>query len=231
MRLHSLEMRAFGPYAAAQRIDFDLLASSGLFLLEGPTGAGKSTILDAVTFALYGGLAGRGPARTGCAPISPAGRRAIGRAGVLAPRRPVPDDASTRASAAQEARRRVHDRGEPGPPGADGSRWLVQPVLEQGRGRRGDHRGGRAQPRPVHPGHAPATGRVRTVPAGPRRRPAGTAHQAVRHPVRTTASPPNSTAAARRRSGSGIALSGRSRTRYRRRARRLAWMPANVPDW
>src|SRR5262249_57305698 len=41
-----------------QRIDFDLLAGSGLFLLEGPTGAGKSTILDAVTFALYGGLAG-----------------------------------------------------------------------------------------------------------------------------------------------------------------------------
>jgi exonuclease SbcC len=58
MRLHSLEMTAFGPYASAQRIDFGLLASSGLFLLEGPTGAGKTTILDAVTYALYGGLAG-----------------------------------------------------------------------------------------------------------------------------------------------------------------------------
>ena len=58
MRLHTLELRAFGPYAAPQRIDFDRLAASGLFLLEGPTGAGKSTILDAVTFALYGGLAG-----------------------------------------------------------------------------------------------------------------------------------------------------------------------------
>src|SRR5215468_6427339 len=61
MRLHILEIQAFGPYAAPQRIDFDLLAASGLFLLEGPTGAGKSTILDAVTFALYGGLAGEGP--------------------------------------------------------------------------------------------------------------------------------------------------------------------------
>src|SRR5215813_8696396 len=61
MRLHVLEIQAFGPYAAPQRIDFDLLAASGLFLLEGPTGAGKSTILDAVTFALYGGLAGEGP--------------------------------------------------------------------------------------------------------------------------------------------------------------------------
>jgi len=58
MRLHTLELRAFGPYATEQRIDFDLLAASGLFLLEGPTGAGKSTILDAVAFALYGGLAG-----------------------------------------------------------------------------------------------------------------------------------------------------------------------------
>ena len=60
MRLHTLQLQAFGPYATGQRIDFDLLASSGLFLLEGPTGAGKSTILDAITFALYGGLAGEG---------------------------------------------------------------------------------------------------------------------------------------------------------------------------
>jgi exonuclease SbcC len=58
MRLHSLELAAFGPYARAQRIDFGRLSSSGLFLLEGPTGSGKTTILDAITFALYGGLAG-----------------------------------------------------------------------------------------------------------------------------------------------------------------------------
>src|SRR5438309_11472285 len=58
MRLHRLRLTAFGPYAAEQVVDFDRLAHGGLFLLEGPTGAGKSTILDAVTFALYGGLAG-----------------------------------------------------------------------------------------------------------------------------------------------------------------------------
>ena len=58
MRLHTLRLRAFGPYATDQVIDFDRLARGGLFLLEGPTGAGKTTILDAVTFALYGGLAG-----------------------------------------------------------------------------------------------------------------------------------------------------------------------------
>ncbi len=56
MRLHSLDLQALGPYATAQRVDFDLLARSGLFLLEGPTGAGKTTVLDAITFALYGGL-------------------------------------------------------------------------------------------------------------------------------------------------------------------------------
>jgi exonuclease SbcC len=58
MRLHNLELTAFGPYAQVQRIDFGRLSSSGLFLLEGPTGSGKTTILDAITFALYGGLAG-----------------------------------------------------------------------------------------------------------------------------------------------------------------------------
>ncbi len=63
MRLHVLELTAIGPYAAPQRIDFGRLASSGLFLLEGPTGGGKTTILDAITFALYGGLSGEGSGR------------------------------------------------------------------------------------------------------------------------------------------------------------------------
>src|SRR5580693_6879228 len=54
MRLHSLELQAIGPYATPQRIDFGALTASGLFLLEGPTGAGKTTILDAITFVLYG---------------------------------------------------------------------------------------------------------------------------------------------------------------------------------
>jgi exonuclease SbcC len=58
MRLHRLELQAFGPFATPQTVDFDRLAAGGLFLLEGPTGAGKTTVLDAITFALYGGLAG-----------------------------------------------------------------------------------------------------------------------------------------------------------------------------
>jgi len=58
MKLHHLTLQAFGPFAGRQEIDFDILNTSGLFLLEGPTGSGKSTVLDAITFALYAGLAG-----------------------------------------------------------------------------------------------------------------------------------------------------------------------------
>lgn len=60
MYLHRLELRAIGPYPELVTIDFAALAASGVFLLEGPTGSGKSTIIDAVVFALYGGLAGEG---------------------------------------------------------------------------------------------------------------------------------------------------------------------------
>lgn len=58
MRLHRLEIEAFGPFAERQSIDFDALAEHGLFLLNGATGAGKTSVLDAVCFALYGGLPG-----------------------------------------------------------------------------------------------------------------------------------------------------------------------------
>ena len=58
MRLHSLAITAVGPFATTEEIDFDRLTRGGLFLLEGPTGAGKSTVLDAITFALFGAPAG-----------------------------------------------------------------------------------------------------------------------------------------------------------------------------
>lgn len=53
-----LELQAFGPYADRQIIDFEKLAEKGMFLIKGPTGSGKTTIFDAMTFALYGGSSG-----------------------------------------------------------------------------------------------------------------------------------------------------------------------------
>jgi len=58
VRLHHLEIQAFGPFADRQSVDFDALSGQGLFLLNGPTGAGKSSVLDAVCFALYGSVPG-----------------------------------------------------------------------------------------------------------------------------------------------------------------------------
>ena len=58
MRLHHLTVTAFGPFAGTEEVDFDDLNEAGLFLLTGDTGAGKSSLLDAVCFALYGVVPG-----------------------------------------------------------------------------------------------------------------------------------------------------------------------------
>ncbi|WP_353651087.1 SMC family ATPase [Nakamurella sp. A5-74] len=58
MRLHRLELCAFGPYRDEVDVDFDALADGGLFLLHGDTGVGKTSLLDAVAFALYGTVPG-----------------------------------------------------------------------------------------------------------------------------------------------------------------------------
>ena len=54
MILHNLEFEAFMAYPKRQEINFDTLNNAGVFLLNGPTGAGKTTILDAICYALYG---------------------------------------------------------------------------------------------------------------------------------------------------------------------------------
>lgn len=54
MILHNLEFEAFMAYPKRQEINFDTLNNAGIFLLNGPTGAGKTTILDAICYALYG---------------------------------------------------------------------------------------------------------------------------------------------------------------------------------
>ena len=55
MRLHRLEIEGFGPFRERQAVDFDAFAADGIFLIAGRTGAGKSSVLDGVCFALYGG--------------------------------------------------------------------------------------------------------------------------------------------------------------------------------
>lgn len=56
MKLHRLEMTGFGPFRETQVIDFDAFDREGVFLISGRTGAGKSSILDGVSFALYGSV-------------------------------------------------------------------------------------------------------------------------------------------------------------------------------
>jgi predicted GTPase len=48
MRIHHLTIQGFGPFKDKQEIDFDALSQDKIFMLEGPTGAGKSSIIDAI---------------------------------------------------------------------------------------------------------------------------------------------------------------------------------------
>jgi len=57
VKIRWLRIVGIGPFAGEHTVDFSAFEDSGLFLLDGPTGAGKSTLIDAITFALYGDVA------------------------------------------------------------------------------------------------------------------------------------------------------------------------------
>ena len=56
MKIHCVTMTGFGPFRDSETVDFDAFADDGIFLITGRTGAGKTSILDAVTFALFGSV-------------------------------------------------------------------------------------------------------------------------------------------------------------------------------
>ena len=60
MKPLKVEFQAFGPYAGYEKVDFEKIAEKGLFLICGKTGTGKTMILDAITFALFGKSSGSG---------------------------------------------------------------------------------------------------------------------------------------------------------------------------
>jgi exonuclease SbcC len=58
MRLHRLVITGVGPFLTRQEIDFDELSAAGLFLIDGATGSGKTTIIDSIVYALFGVVSG-----------------------------------------------------------------------------------------------------------------------------------------------------------------------------
>ena len=58
MKPIEMTLSAWGPYREKETIDFSPFEGKGLFLITGPTGGGKTTIFDGITFALYGETSG-----------------------------------------------------------------------------------------------------------------------------------------------------------------------------
>ena len=105
MQLHRLTLCAIGPFAETCAVDVEQLGASGLFLLEGPTGAGKSTLIDAIVFALYGDVAGRASSADRMhSDVAEPRRHALRRARLQHGARHVPHPSHAEARARQAAR-------------------------------------------------------------------------------------------------------------------------------
>ena len=183
MRLHRLEVTAFGPFAATECVDFDALAASGLFLFTGATGAGKTSILDAVCFALYGHVPGARDASRSMRSdhadervraqvvleVTLRGRR------LRITRSPQWDRPKLRGSGVTTEPAKVHLE-ERAPNG-----WTTLSTRLDETGQLVG-RSARPQPRAVLPGGAAASGTVRRVPPCRRREASRAAGEPVRHP-------------------------------------------------
>ena len=124
MQLHRLALGAIGPFAEPCEIDVERLGASGLFLLEGPTGAGKSTLIDAIVFALYGQVAGQASSADRMhSDVADADVDAVRRARLQHGQRHVPRPPHPEAPAGEAARHRDdhRERHRPGS-GASGHR-------------------------------------------------------------------------------------------------------------
>jgi DNA repair protein SbcC/Rad50 len=75
VRLHSLRVACFGPFRGSVEVDFDAVCSAGLFLIHGATGAGKTSLLDAVCFALFSDVPGGRTKRALASDHAPEGTR------------------------------------------------------------------------------------------------------------------------------------------------------------
>ena len=185
MRIHRLEISAFGPFAATERIDFDRLSAHGLFLLNGATGAGKTSVLDAICFALYGSVPGARQdgkrlrsdhAEAAAEPRVTCEFSATGRHFEVS-RSPAWDKPSARGKngfTVQQANTLLRER-------VDGE-WIEKSG-------RNDEAGAEIadvlghEPGPVHPRRHAAAGRLRGVPAFQGLRPPGAAAEPLRHPA------------------------------------------------
>ncbi len=182
MRLHRLSITAFGPFVETAEVDFDALSDAGLFLLSGATGSGKSSVLDAVCFALYGAIPGdRNHAGRLRSDQAPARTRPVGDARGDAGGPTVPAGAVARVGPAQEARHRHDPRAREGDPQRVGRRPVARAEQSPRRDRRPGVRPARDEPRPVLPGGAAPAGSVPGVPAGRLRSAAPAARAAVPH--------------------------------------------------
>ncbi len=190
VKLHRLALSAFGPYPGQLDIDFDRLGADGLFLLHGDTGAGKTSLLDAVAFALFGTVPGarQEAGRLRCDQAAPQAETRVTLELTVSGQRfrisrtPKYERAKTRGSGTtvSQATASLAWIGTPPPGRAPGGVDRIPEVALIVTELLGHDR------RPVLPGRAAAAGGFRPVPAR-RHRPARAAaraavrHRAVRH--------------------------------------------------